>query len=89
MKLSKTNQTVQRNSSVREMGKVGTMQHNKDRIGSNSGPMGVEDQRKDKYGSVHNQDRQGLLSGETGEVRKEMKAARQKLQKRRRRGSRA
>ena len=36
--------------------------------GSNSGPMGVEDQRKDKYGSVHNQDApQGLLSDETQE----------------------
>jgi len=88
MKPTKANQSIQRNSSLRGNGKIGMQQHNKDRIGSNSGPMGTEDQRKDKYGSVHNQDALGLRSGETGEVRKTMTAARKKLQKRSRLGSR-
>lgn len=75
-------------SSRREFGKNGTQQHNKDRLGSKSGPMGTEDRRKDKYGSVHNQDAQGLLSEETVEVRKQWSSVRERLRKRRRLGSR-
>ena len=77
------------NSSSREIGKTGMQQHNKDRMGSNSGPMGSEDQRKDKYGSTHNQDVHGLQSDETTKVRKELGAMRQKARHRHRRlGSR-
>jgi hypothetical protein len=75
-------------SSRREYGRCGTQQRNKDRLGSNSGPMGPEDQRKDKYGSVHNQDSQGLLSPETRQVRQEMNLLREKRRHRHRLGSR-
>jgi hypothetical protein len=75
-------------SSQREHGRFGTQQRNKDRLGSNSGPMGPEDQRKDKYGSVHNQDSLGLLSPETRQVRQEMSLFREKHRHRRRLGSR-
>ena len=87
--MSSKTQRPERNSSQRETGKTGMQQHNKDRLGANSGPMGVEDQRKDKYGSVHNQDAQGLQSGETQEVREELGAARRQARRRRHRcGSR-
>ena len=76
------------NSSRREMGKVGMQQHNKDRLGATSGSMGAEDRRKDKYGSVHNQDRKGLRSPETQEVREALASVRRKLKGRKRLGSR-
>ncbi len=78
----------QRNSSQRENGKVGAQQHNKDRLGSKSGPMGKEDQRKDQFGSRQNETAQGLKSDETAEVRVEMGVAREHLQGRKRNGSR-
>jgi hypothetical protein len=76
-------------SSRREMGKVGMQQRNKDRLGANSGPMGVEDERKDKFGSTHNQDALGLRSEETQDVRNILKAVRKEFRRRKhRRGSR-
>ena len=75
-------------SSRREGGRFGMQRRNKDRLGSNSGPMGPEDRRKDKYGSYHNQDPQGLPSRETQLVREELTMERQKRRHRRRLGSR-
>jgi hypothetical protein len=75
-------------SSRREGGRLGAQQRNKDHLGSNSGPMGPEDQRKDKYGSVHNQDPLGLLSPETQRVREALSLARERHRRRRRLGSR-
>jgi hypothetical protein len=75
-------------SSRREGGRFGSQQRNKDHLGSDSGPMVPEDRRKDKYGSVHNQDPLGLLSPETQRVREELHLVRQRLRRRRRRGSR-
>ena len=74
----------------RDIGKTGMQHRNKDKLGSNSGPMGKEDKRKDKFGSVHNQDPQGLPSAETGQVREEMTEVRleHKEHKRHRLGSR-
>ena len=88
--MSRTSSRPAYASSSRENGKTGTQQHNRDKLGSKSGPMGKEDQRKDKYGSRHNQDAQGLQSEETAEVRNEMGAARSRLshKKRSRTGSR-
>ena len=87
--MSHNSRRPERNSSRREIGKVGMLQHNKDRLGANSGPMGTEDQRKDKYGSVHNQDANGLRSDETQTVRDELGSARAKRRHRHRRlGSR-
>ena len=80
--MAKTSNHQQRENSLRESGNTGTQQRNRDKLGPNSGPMGVEDQRKDKFGSRHNQDANGLLSDETQIVRKEMTAARQKLARR-------
>ena len=85
--INRTTRPMQ-DSSRREGGRVGSQQHNKDRLGSNSGPMGPEDQRKDKYGSVHNQDLLGLLSPETRQVRAEISQFREKRRHRRRLGSR-
>lgn len=78
----------QRNNSRREWGKIGTQQHNKDRLGSHSGSMGIEDRRKDKFGSVHNQDPQGLLSADTQIIREELSRSRQLHRRRTRLGSR-
>ena len=87
--MSKVTSRPERNSSRRETGKVGMLQHNKDRLGSNSGPMGREDQRKDKFGTLHNQDPNGLRSDATQLVRNELGEQRQKSRsKRRRLGSR-
>jgi hypothetical protein len=75
-------------SNRREGGRFGTQQRNKDRLGSNSGPMGPEDRRKDKHGSIHNQDPLGLLSPETQRVREELSQFREKRRRRHRLGSR-
>ena len=72
----------------REIGKPGSQQRNKDKLGCNSGPMGAEDCRKNKFGSLHNQDAQGLSSPETQSVRKVLSCHRQKHHRRRRLGSR-
>jgi len=88
MKFGNINQAPAVNSSRRESGKSGMQQHNKDRMGSCSGPMGTEDHRRDKYGSRHNQDARGLRSPATGLVRKELAGARRKLKRRSRTGSR-
>jgi hypothetical protein len=77
-----------RDNSRREGGRFGMQRRNKDRLGSNSGPMGPEDRRKDKYGSIHNQDPQGLPSRDTQMVREELTQARAKRRHRRRLGSR-
>jgi hypothetical protein len=72
----------------REAGRCGTQQRNKDHLGPNSGPMGPEDHRKDKYGSLHNQDPQGLRSPETQQVREELSQIRERGRRRHRLGSR-
>jgi hypothetical protein len=88
--MTKGTTSLPRGSSTRELGKNGTRQRNKDRLGSTSGPMGPEDQRKDKYGSVHNQDPQGLMSPETQMIRELLSGVRQHQfkQRRHRNGSR-
>jgi hypothetical protein len=89
MNTRRFNHNIRQNSALRECGKSGMLQHNKDRMGSNSGPMGTEDQRKDKYGSVHNQDHLGLLSDATAQKREELGRQRLRMRRRKnRRGSR-
>lgn len=88
MKAGKVNQAPAVNSANRESNNSGKHHHNKDQIGSHSGPMGAEDARRDKYGSRHNQDAQGLQSPATTQVRDEMGLVRTAQKRRSRTGSR-
>jgi len=88
MNIARNNQNPRLNSSRRENGKSGMQQHNKDRMGSRHGPMNAEDERRDKFGSKHNQDAQGLTSAATAEVRADMKQMHAHLKHRSRTGSR-
>jgi len=88
MNIRNINQSPAVNSSLRESGKSGMQQHNKDRMGSRSGPMKAGDARRDKFGSRHNQDAEGLHSASTSLVRSEMGLVRAKQKRRRRTGSR-
>lgn len=87
--MNKRLQRPKANKNFHAIGKVGMLQHNKDRLGSRSGPMRMDDLRKDKFGSRHNQDPNGLQSDETNAVRASLVAVREKNRRRHRRlGSR-